>query len=361
MLNGYQPVPASAYITDVFGLFDVANAGILSDEHLSALAGMGAEYVILHEDAFPEKVSHFPVGFTLKRLLNHPRLRLLKQGQNVWAFKILETARSVEPACAGWNIFFPNFHFEPEWIPGLDAITVDEDGASGNRFVRASPACTNLILDSLEHVRVEKPEFLVRIRGTGKLGTSLHFDDNSTARQSTAVAFGDWGWIAVPWNASSNTYRAVPQLHVEEGTLDLDLLLFGSGHLPALAPGKSIGLAAPLFFHAGYTDLQEDSVRLRTAYEPDRGIFYGPKLALPLVGRYDVDFLYRSAAAPGTDLGHFYIQSEGFRSADIPVVNGQEASCRLATGPGNLPFSLFFVYSRNANMEIRQIRITRID
>lgn len=361
MLNGYQPVPSSSYVDDVFGTFDIANAGVLSDTHFEALAGMGAGYVILHEDAFPEKVSHFPVGFTLKRLLNHPRLQLLQQGRNVWAFKILDAPRAVAPLCRGWDILFPNFHYETEWIPGQEEITMPADRASGSRFIRAAPLCTNLVLDTLEHLQVAKPEFLVRVRGRGRLGVSLEFDDGSRARESSAVMLDDWGWIAVPWQAAAGTYRAVPQLHVEEGSLDLDLLLFGSGHLPALAPGESVSLTAPLFFHAGYTDLQADSVRLRTRSEPDRGIFYGPKLALPLVGRYTVELLYRSAAPAGTALGHVYVESEAFRTEDVPVVNGQQATCRFSTEPGNLPFSLFFVYSRNADMEILAVRITRID
>jgi len=50
------------------------------------------------------------VAFTLRRLLEHPRLKLLRQAENVWAFKI------VEPAAAGtgspkvpadWTLFFP--------------------------------------------------------------------------------------------------------------------------------------------------------------------------------------------------------------------------------------------------------------
>ena len=88
MVNGYAAVTIPDYVENVFGRFQTVTQGGLTDDDLAALARYGVNTVILHEDAFPEKVSPAPVGTTLRRLLDHPALELLAQDGPVWAWRI---------------------------------------------------------------------------------------------------------------------------------------------------------------------------------------------------------------------------------------------------------------------------------
>jgi hypothetical protein len=362
MVNGYMPVVSTSYIEDIFNRFASANCGLFSDAQADELLRRGIDYLILHEDAFPEKVSHFPVAFTLKRLLNHPRLELLAQDGSVWSFRILPEPRAHGGTHGdGWTTFFPNFHFEAEWLP-LEEPGVTEDAtASGNRFVRATPALLLPALDPLEHLRSPDTAFLLRLRGDGGLAAKLTFDDGRILRRELRVDSPDWEWRELRWDAGTNGLYVTPEFQVSSGQVDVDLVLFTAGRLPELAPGETCVLPAPLFFRAGHTVLQQDAVRLRREYEPADAIFYGPKLPFPADGVYDVELVFHADAAEGAELGHFYIETEKARTADAPVVAKARALSRLSSRRSNLPFTLRFVFYRNADIDIREVRFTRIE
>lgn len=107
MVNGYRPFVPASYRVDFFRSFESANLGEISDAQLDDLQKRGVNAVILHEDMFPEKVSPVPVTFTLKNLLNHPRLTLLAHDGPVWAWRIESSARPVTPAGTNWTQRFP--------------------------------------------------------------------------------------------------------------------------------------------------------------------------------------------------------------------------------------------------------------
>jgi hypothetical protein len=64
--------------------------GDFTDDQFAALRKTGVTSVILHEDAFPAKVSLFPFGPTLRRHLANPRLRLLAHAGGAWAFAVCD-------------------------------------------------------------------------------------------------------------------------------------------------------------------------------------------------------------------------------------------------------------------------------
>ena len=100
MVNGYNPFIKQGYFENVFRRFESVNQGGLSEDQVKGLLGMNVRYILLHENLFPEKVSPFPVTATLRQLLRHPRLELLRQDGSVWAFKIMDSPRT-RPAPAG--------------------------------------------------------------------------------------------------------------------------------------------------------------------------------------------------------------------------------------------------------------------
>ena len=99
MLNGYAAVRTHDYADRVFHRFETMTEGDFTDDQAAGLRELGVTHVILHENAFPPKVSLFPFGETLRRHLADPRLRLVASGGGVWAFAV-EPAnlRTCEPA-----------------------------------------------------------------------------------------------------------------------------------------------------------------------------------------------------------------------------------------------------------------------
>ena len=126
MVNGYAAVKSPGYVEDVFGRFQTVTQGELTDDDLAALARHKVNTIILHEDAFPEKVSPAPVGATLRRLLAHPRLALLTQDGPVWAWRIVDAPRPLQPlpsslsplpSSCGCIASARAWHFDPPFRP----------------------------------------------------------------------------------------------------------------------------------------------------------------------------------------------------------------------------------------------------
>ena len=88
MLNGYAAVRSHDYAERVFHRFETMTEGDFTDDQAAGLRELGVTHVILHENAFPPKVSPFPFGETLRRHLADPRLRLVGDGNGVWAFAV---------------------------------------------------------------------------------------------------------------------------------------------------------------------------------------------------------------------------------------------------------------------------------
>jgi len=132
MVNGYSPTVTTNYIANVFRRFESANLGVLEEAQLNELRQWGVQYVLLHEDAFPEKVSPYPVVLTLSRLLAHPRLALLNHSRNVWAFKVLPFAQPVRPGqpSVPCTTLFPARSWEAEAAPEQTGVKVLPDTAA---------------------------------------------------------------------------------------------------------------------------------------------------------------------------------------------------------------------------------------
>ncbi|MBU0677918.1 MAG: hypothetical protein KJ626_07345 [Verrucomicrobia bacterium] len=360
MINGYMPVVSTDYIDDVYHRFETANAGLLDDDQLDNLLARGIRYVLLHEDAFPEKVSYFPVGYTAWRLMNHPRLEFMEQGQNVWAFRILEKGMVKPPALEKWNVFFPcSFaSFELEWFEGSEKIVLQDVSASGDHFRRFAVGDPPVAMYQTEHLQAPKGNFSLRQKGHGRLSIRMGLDNGVTNLQEVICDNDAWHWVVVPIGDLSGSRKVRPVIQCEEGSVDLDVAIYSSGTFPEIAAGEPLAVPAALFFHAGYTDRDETAVRFRSDYEPIGGIFYGPKLPLT-DGEYAVTVEYETEAADGVDLGSFHLETQGIRSPDFPVVAGAPAQGAWSTRKSNLPFDLVFDYSRNADMMIRNIVFTR--
>ena len=108
MVNGYAAVTERRYVERVFLEFETMTEGELTPRQLRKLLHTGVSTVILHENAFPPKVSPFPFGATLRRLLANPHLRFLGEDGGAWAFAIDYDAPDAPPG--GAPFAEPDFH-----------------------------------------------------------------------------------------------------------------------------------------------------------------------------------------------------------------------------------------------------------
>ncbi|MDA1044735.1 MAG: hypothetical protein O3C57_05870, partial [Verrucomicrobia bacterium] len=138
MINGYSPFVKSNYVKDVFYAFDSVNKGALDERQIARLLKMGVGYVVLHENAFPEKVSPYPVAFTLRSLLNSPYLEWLYQADEIWAFRLLDRPRTVTPSVTHWSVFGPSRLWDLSRNPHEGAAVKEDPSAWQGRLVQLS-------------------------------------------------------------------------------------------------------------------------------------------------------------------------------------------------------------------------------
>ncbi len=363
MVNGYLPVVPNDYIESIYKKFEYLNGGIVTDEHLDGLLERGIEYLLLHEDAFPEQVSSFAVSFTLSRFLEHPRLELLKQGENVWAFRVLAAPDAgAVVAIPGWDLFFPSYNgnMEMEWFQGTGGEKLSNEAASGHHYVHLSQQHPEITINQLYHCAAPNPTILLRGKGQGTMVVSLTLDNGQQQQQECSWTNDGWEWMEIPLSGLERTVTATVQFKRLTGELDLDVLIMSSGSILGLKPGEEVAIPAPLFFHAGYTDLERDTVMIRAANESDDEIFYGPHLPLS-DGKYEVRMVFETGAAAGTKLGTFSVACDDQRSGPVPVVAGSPAIGAFSTPPKNQPLRFAFDYSRNADMAIQRVVFKRVE
>ncbi len=364
MVNGYLPVVPNDYIENIFKKFEYLNGGIVTDEQLDGLLERGIEYLLLHEDAFPEQVSSFAVSFTLSRYFEHPRLELLKQGENVWAFRVLAapTADAVT-TMPSWKLFFPSYNgnMEMEWFHGTGGEKHVNASASGDHYISLTETNATVTIETLYHCNAPNPVILLRGKGEGTLRVGLTPDTGGDYQMEQEWAADNWRWHEIPLVGLSNSVvTATVAFERLSGRLDLDVLIMSSGSILGLEPGEEVAIPAPLFFHAGYTDLERDAVVVRKKYEGDREMFYGPHLPLS-EGRYEVRMAFETEATAGTALGSFSVTCDNQYTEPFPVVAGSPAVGEFSTPRKNQPLRFAFDYSRNADLAIRSVVFKRVE
>lgn len=368
MVNGYRPTPRQAYLREMFAPFEPFNKGHLDEARLDELRRRGVGYLILHEDLFPEKVSPFPVGWTLQRLLNHPRLALIARDGAAWAFRIRAPDKPApsEPALAP----APPAAFAAAWparrwsLAGAarsnGAERVVADGARRGEAARLAVPGAELTSPNTQAPLTPGLHWLLRWRGQGRVRVETFTTEGDTLDARTmVVAAADWTWTPAPIPARGDCPRIGFRLILESGAVETDYaLLLGEDWAPP-APGETRVWKAPAFFHAGYADLERGAVMMRRDHEPEAIVFYGPMLPFE-PGDYAIELVFRSAAAPGTRLGRFNIRKLGDEEDGwVEVAAGRPARTTYRH-TDNLSLFLAFVFERNADLEIEQVRWARV-
>ena len=359
MVNGYHPLVPQRYMAEIFSVFSSANRGALTDKHLNALQTRGVNYLLFHENAFPEKVSPFNSGCSLEALLRHPRIQFLHQDGPVWAFRI-ETDPSPEAIDAasilnGW--YFPARRWEAEhagWASGL--AQKDPDSHMGGHASLTSADDTLRLRDTISPPH-PKLRYLIRMRGTGEVDMVTYPAGGKKISQSITVKHTQWLWHEAPLDLAEEA-RISTSFRLISGQVDIDTLCLTAGTPFSLAPGESRFLPASAFFHAGFTRQGSQEVELRKQYDPDTTLFYGPYLPLD-AGLYQLSFEFRTDAPEGSSLGLLSLRpSKQFRP--VFVTAGRLADATW-TQDKNVPLRFEFQYSREANMVIKGLTLTRLE
>lgn len=357
LINGYRPMVPSAYVEEVFRPFESMNQGRVSDAQLDALQAMRIDYLLLHEDLYPEKVSPFPVGLTLDRLLIHPRLRLLKQDGPVWAFRILDEARSAVSDVRTAPFAFPAWHWEAENLHRENCEIASDDFFSWLAFKNpgASVITRPLLVSSFDENR-----WMIRVRGRGDLNIRT-IGGAGDETVLTAVDSLEWTWVAVPFTRPSAFENLQLEISLAGGAVDVDQF-FLAGKTPAMpAAGGSLEMPASAFFHAGFTDAASSSVVLRKDYDPSGSIFYGFNLPLE-PGRYRLTLDVAAADASSGPLGKLSVIPVRGKEpvAEVTVAEPGRPSVEFAV-TDNHPLRFDFDYSRAADITLQKLTLSRLE
>ena len=356
MVNGYRPFLPAGYYENTFLFFESLNQGDLSDPQADHLLASGVHYLLLHENLFPEKVSPFPVGNTLQKLLNHPRLELLGHDNTVWAFKILPQNQDGKQTVDFMHVYCPTRSWEIEDHPSVQSIT-NRPGASGfDSYLRLLGEGSQVTMPAVSVADTPAPLWCLRARGDG----TIRFGTNGSDRQTQRIRTDAWKWFSIPVSMTSRYERIHPLIAMESGEVDLDSLFLTAGTWKIPESGETISMTAPSFFHGGYTLDTLDTVVFRKDYDPVAVSLYGPRLPLD-PGVYRLEMKHESEAPAGTTLGRLFLNQAGKSSELVMPVLADRPCVIEFKQTDDLPFRIAFVFDRNANMTVRKFTLTRLE
>lgn len=297
MLNGYAPVRTSNYTERVFHRFESVTQGRLTDDQVADLRSMGVTAVVLHEE-FPDMVSPFPVGATLRRLRASPWLDELAYGGSAWAFALRETPRESVPPAEADAVFAP-----ARWWRQEAAATTTTNGLFAAQAVLRSPVAAWPALRWL--VRTEGDGTLRAKRGFRELRdgdgpvsildevsleSGLFFAKHTagpaaptpTLLKRAGPADKPVRWLTVPIGALPGDW-ATPglKLTTTTGTVRVTDILLAAG--PSSLDQAALRLPAAYLFRGGQTTMRDGEphgVRFRPTHDGPGDVLYGPNLPL---------------------------------------------------------------------------------
>ncbi len=361
MVNGYSPVVTSAYVDHVFKEYESMNQGRLTEAQIEDLRNSGVTHVLLHENAFPEKVSPFPVRVTIDRFLRHPALEFLAQDGAVWAFRIQPEeayGTDLEPGDDALYCITADRMMDLTSRVSDPAMIEYDDTSRRERFARLSSANQIVTTRSWKFAAERSLRWSIRVRGEGTLFVGTEQDGIPHEVARCEVNAPVWTWLNVPVKIRDGFGEMALELEIESGVLDVDVAYLGVDSLEDLEPGETRSIAPADLFHAGYSSPGSGRVHFRRSHDPDLAILYGPNLPMD-PGRYEVIVDVSSDAIRGLPLGTLRSRSEWVAAPPLAITEAGQAVWPL-TVTRNLPVSFEFVYARRADLAIDSILLRRL-
>ncbi len=354
LVNGYSPVVSVEYFENVFRRLESVNQGCISAEQLDYLLESGVNYLLLHENQFPEKVSPFPVTLTRDRLMAHQRLEFLAQDGPVWAFRLLDEPRAGEIVKRVPAQRFPTRRWNFDHVRFGDR-RIEDAGAHGGAYLLLRPEDEAFTAGPWRVAADERLQWLLRVRGSGVASIGVQWAEEPLESKMVEIESNDWEWLSVPLPELPGFAQIRFSIEMLEGVLEADtgLLLLGEWS-SRLETGEERVIEAADFFHAGYSEWPSQKVVFRPQYDPDTAVLYGPVLPLDTAA-YITEWRVESDAAPGTDIGrlilHDYVTGE---RTSFPVRGGEPVKMEWSQPHSHL-VNWIFEYRRVANVEIIEV------
>jgi len=356
MVNGYRPTPKTQYM-EYIDQFSCFNKGYFPNEQIDELLSRGISYLIIHEDAFPEKVSQFAVAHTINAMLTHPRIEFLAKDRATWTFRMLETPSG--GACQpmpGSNYNFPSRLWQAERCTLINSSIQSSSDTSANKYVTLSNNTATAVAPSYSFPWSSNICYKLRLKSKGGCIAKIFCENKLISETSIASSSKQWHWhdLIIPkFDGHKSLYFEISP--ASDKKVDFDLAILATSSWDASEFKQPRIIPAPAFFHAGYTDLETGEVVLEPDRVPADAVFYGPKLPIP-AGVYKIKFQYSTEATDGTILGELQSRYPYGEAEPMKVVAGKPAILTYKQDV-NLRLAINFIYSRNAQMRIKQITI----
>ena len=332
LVNGYAPAVPTGYFESVFKQYESLNQGYATDEQLDGLLALGVRHLLLHANVFPEQVSPFAPAATLRALTGHPRLALLADDGQTFAFRILPKHPVAHAPHANWDggLYSAARHWH--WEPPLDLPALE----SQRLWLRA-PAFPAPDLRYLLRLGAGSTQPLLLPPGTEQIASLTQ----------PIAGLPDWLQAELP-DPIGGTVSAVA------GPVVLEHALLAAGELPAPGADGVIHVPPALLFHLGHAEPGNATVRFAPETVPAGRALYGPNLPFP-PGVYDVVLAYEAAGAVSPGVFRVLAGEQLLAEAELGPDAGERRFPALAVGAEPLRFE--FHYAGRGPIALRDIRL----
>ncbi|NCA82483.1 MAG: hypothetical protein EOM72_07010 [Opitutae bacterium] len=281
LVNGYAPAVPSGYFEDIFKKYESLNQGVATDAQLDGLLALGVRHLLLHANAFPEQVSPFPAAATLRALTGHPRLAMIADDGQIFAFRILPKHPVEHTPHANWPFDLHAAARHWTWNPPLEIPNAQTAPLRLRAPVFPAPGL----------------RYLVRLPPGSAQPLLVPPGSEGISRLTHPIAgLPDWLQAELP----SPTGALASAI---SGPVALRQALLTAGDLPAPAPDGSIRILPALLFHSGHSAPGQSAVLFFPETVPAGVALYGPNLPVP-PGVYDLLLTYSvlpgETESPGT-------------------------------------------------------------
>ena len=355
MLNGYSPAIGNDYFESVVKPLDSVNRGVLTQTQIDLLRGMGVDYLLFHQDAYPDQVSPYPASRALVSFLNHPNLSLIKQSESIWAFEILpqgiKGAPRVQPpeyifSMRGWEL-------ESRGILGEYGEAVDAEHASG-KALKLTADYAEMKSRSLPYAPGQK--LALRAKGHGSFEWSIKYGAANAGSRTVEINNDEWEWFTLPFESITLDFAPTITFSAPKGDIYLDMMFLTAGKELRLKPGEEAVIPAGCLYGQGYINLSDFSVSLRKDNEQDLEILYG---MFPLLekGTYSVELDIE--CSEDVEPGSLIYLAHNTQPFVVPIERPGKF-VHIYKHPDNVPVKIGFDYGRNADMTVKQLKLTRL-
>ncbi|OGW60776.1 MAG: hypothetical protein A2V83_02480 [Nitrospirae bacterium RBG_16_64_22] len=135
MVNGYSPATSREYVEKVFKPLYPMDFGEVRETQYEFMRRNGIRFVVMHEEAFPEKISPFPPSLTNARLARSPYLEFLTSDGNASLYRVRDEKPSIQQEFKETSPVAKLY--EAERLPRKVGRVIEDPRASGGRAIQA--------------------------------------------------------------------------------------------------------------------------------------------------------------------------------------------------------------------------------